>query len=52
MLDLALKVVQFVMSLWNLWDRLPPKIKRKIIDLIVAGFEEVFRAYYQSHKKS
>ncbi len=35
----------------NLWSSLPESTKARIIDAIVEGFTELFKAYYRSANK-
>ncbi len=33
---------------WNLWNRLPEKAKREIIEAIIKAMEELLRAFYRN----
>ena len=48
MLEVLSKIVAWVSALWN---KIPDSQKEKIILLVVTGFEELFRAFFQSAKK-
>ncbi|SEL40843.1 hypothetical protein SAMN04487787_110136 [Kosakonia sacchari] len=48
MLSFFLKIIGFFM---NLWGGLSDEQKEKIIDLIIEGFEAVFRRFYQEKTK-
>jgi len=39
------------MSLWQMWGRLDPDTKDKIIDLIVEAYSAVFRKAYRDTRK-
>ena len=36
--------------IWKLWNRLPEKAKREIIQAIIQAMEGILRAYYRSSK--
>jgi hypothetical protein len=45
--DLLSGLAQWI---WKLWNRLPEKAKREIIEAIIQAMGELLRAFYRSHK--
>lgn len=42
-------LIEIFKSIWNLFNKLPPETKEKIIDVAVKSFEVMFRKYYRQH---
>ncbi|MBS3667069.1 hypothetical protein [Vreelandella boliviensis] len=44
-------ILNILMWLSRMWEKVPDSAKEKIINMIVEAFEDIFREFYRSRKK-